>query len=444
MITSGIQTVGDSSWLIEERFGLFIHWGIYALPARHEWVQQLEEIYPADYQRYFDHFDPDLYNPEVWAQAAADAGMKFVCPTAKHHDGFCLWGSQYTDFKVTNTTYGKDVLKPMVEAFRKCDMRIGLYYSLIDWHHPHFVIDSLHALRNHPQRKELNKKRDQKKYIEYLHNQVRELLTNFGSIDMCFFDFSYPEKIAYPPNMEDNWQGKDRSDWDSEKLIKLVRQLQPQTIVNERLDLDDIDGGWDFRSPEQFQPRQWVEFKGQRVNWVAVHTLSGSWGYHRDEATWKSPAQLIEILISTVSKGGNLLLNIGPTGRGTFDQRALNSLSAIGKWMKLHNRSIYGCTAVSVDFPEPPSNCLYTWNPKTRRLYVHILSWPMKHLHLDGLHDKVEYAQLLNDASQIHMGLDKWYVDQGAKQCASETLTLELPIQKPNAEIPVVELFLKS
>ena len=185
-------TPGDTSWFVHDRFGLFIHWGTYALAARHEWVKQYEQIPDEVYDQYFRHFDPDLYDPEVWAQAAADAGMKYFVVTTKHHEGFCLWDSALTDYKATNTPYGRDVLRPMVDAFRARNLRVGFYHSLIDWHHPHFVIDDVHPSRNHPERARLNAERDQRLYAEYLHGQVRELLTQFGDVDILWLDFSYP------------------------------------------------------------------------------------------------------------------------------------------------------------------------------------------------------------------------------------------------------------
>ena len=141
-------TQGDSFWFVHDRFGMFIHWGLYALPARHEWVKSREEISDEDYQPYFDHFNPTLYDPKQWAHTAREAGMKYVVITTKHHEGFCLWDTQYTDYKVTNTPYGKDLIAPFVDAFRAEGLRIGFYYSLIDWHHPDFTIDVHHPLRN--------------------------------------------------------------------------------------------------------------------------------------------------------------------------------------------------------------------------------------------------------------------------------------------------------
>ena len=193
---------GDSSWFVQDRVGMFIHWGLYALPARHEWVKHVERITDEDYRKYFDHFDPDLYDPKAWARAAKDAGMKYFVITTKHHEGFCLWDTKQTDYKVTNTPYGKDLIGPMVEAFRAEGLKVGFYHSLIDWHHPDFPVDRLHPMRDNQEYREANQDRDVAKYAAYLRAQTRELLTEFGQIDYIFFDFSYPGD-----------DGKGRDDW---------------------------------------------------------------------------------------------------------------------------------------------------------------------------------------------------------------------------------------
>lgn len=417
-------------WWAHDRFGLFIHWGLYALPARHEWVKNRERITDEDYRKYSEHFNPDLYDPKVWARAARDAGMRYFVVTSKHHEGFCLWDSEHTDYKPTNTPCGKDLLKPMVEAFREEGLRAGFYYSLLDWHHPEYPVDSNHPMRGNQEFREKTKDRDIRKYAEYMRAQVRELLTEFGQIDVMFFDFSFPGP-----------DGKGRNDWESEKLLELTRELQPDIIVNDRLDLLDVPGGWDYRTPEQFMVREWVKVDGKPVPWETNQTFSGSWGYHREEQTWKSVEQLVQMLIDTVSKGGNLLLNVGPTARGEFDQRAMDRLSGIGEWMKRHGPSIYGCTQAPERF-RAPQDCRLTYNPQTRRLYLHVFSWPVKELHLDGFAGKVEYAQLLNDASEIGLGRrDDWH--SSYEGTAEDTLTLYLPVPKPSVAVPVIELFLK-
>jgi alpha-L-fucosidase len=420
-------------WWTDARFGMFIHWGLYALPARHEWVKNQEHITDADYQKYFDHFNPDLFNPQEWARAAKNAGMKYFVVTTKHHEGFCLFDSKFTDYKATKTPYGKDLIKPLLEAMRAEGLKVGFYYSLLDWHHPEYTLDENHPMFGNKEFVENAKNRDQKKYIEYLHNQVRELLTEYGTIDCLFMDFSFPG-----PN------GKGRKDWDSERLIKMIRELQPDIIVDDRLDLLDVPGGWDYRTPEQFMPPEWVTMNGKRVPWETCQTFSGSWGYYRDEATWKSVRQLVVMLIETVSKGGNLLLNVGPTARGLFDGRATERLKGMGEWMKTNSRSIYGCTQAPEAF-KTPANCLLTYSPDMKRLYVHVLEWPMGVLALDGFGGKVAYAQLLNDASEVKFSesVETGYLPGKSEGRASNTLILRLPVRQPDITVPVIELFLK-
>ncbi|MCC6729443.1 MAG: alpha-L-fucosidase [Chthonomonadales bacterium] len=425
-----LQTPGDTAWFSDSRFGMFIHWGLYALPARHEWVKHQEQIPDEVYDRYFRHFDPDLYDPELWARLAADAGMRYFVVTTKHHEGFCLWDSKLTDYKATNTPAGRDLLRPMVDAFRGRGMRVGFYHSLIDWHHPQFVIDDIHSMRNDPRRAALNEEREQMKYADYLHGQVRELLTEFGRIDILWFDFSYPS--------HEGRVGKGRQDWRSEELYRTVRELQPNVILDDRLDLDQ---GWDIKTPEQYQPREWLRVGDQKVVWEACQTFSGSWGYHRDEASWKSVEQLVQMLVDTVSKGGNLLLNVGPTGRGEFDARAVERLEGLGSWMKRHGRAIYGCTQAPEDLTAP-QDCRLTYNPATNRLYVHVFAWPFEMLHLDGFRGRVEYAQLLSDASEVRMSEPPAHHAGGGDR--GDTLTLRLPVRKPDVTVPVIELFLKA
>ncbi|HEY3328489.1 MAG TPA: alpha-L-fucosidase [Capsulimonadaceae bacterium] len=425
------KTDGNTEWFTHDRFGLFIHWGLYALPARHEWVRHNEKITNEQYQKYFKHFDPDLYDPNLWAEAASNAGMKYFVVTTKHHEGFSLWDTSLSDYKATNTPAGKDLLRPMVDAFRAKDMKVGFYHSLLDWYHPHYTIDHIHPLRDDLAARALNSERDLEKYVEFLHGQTRELLSDFGKIDVLWYDFS----IA-----ANEWHsGKGKKEWQSEKLIKLIRSLQPEIILNDRLEIDQ-----DIKTPEQFQPRSWVEVDGKPVVWEACQTLSGSWGYHRDEESWKTVDMLVKMLVDSVSKGGNLLLNVGPTGRGEFDYRALDRLQGIGEWMKRHERSIYGCTQAPDGFVAP-EDTRYTYNPKTNRLYLHVFSWPFRHIHLEGMADRVEYAQLLNDASEVKMLTKVREAEYGAMKETREggLLSLEIPIKKPNATVPVIELFLK-
>ncbi len=423
------------SWWTQDRLGIFIHWGLYASPARHEWVKRYERMTNEEYQKYFEIFNPDLYNPSEWAKKAKEAGMKYAVITAKHHEGFCLFDSKYTDYKATNTSIGKDLLREWVEAFRAEGLKVGFYYSLLDWHHPHYTID-----RNHPlsassdkEYEKLNKGKDMDIYRQYIKDQVREILTNYDKIDIIWLDYSFPTRKDYD-------HGKDRNDWDSENLLKMVRELQPDIIVNDRLDLLDVEGGWDFTTPEQYKVSKWPEKNGMKVPWETCQTFSGSWGYYRDEMTWKDTKQLLVLLIETVSKGGNLLLNVGPTARGTFDYRANEKLEEIGEWMKYNNRSIYGCTEAPPEFTIP-ENTLLTYNPETNRLYIHLLDYPMKWFTLKGFEGKVKYAQFLHDGSEIKFGKPRHNVTHQETK-GKDDVILILPMVKPNVEIPVIELIL--
>jgi alpha-L-fucosidase len=286
-------------------------------------------------------------------------------------------------------------------------------------------------MRDDVEFREAQKGRDVQRYADYLHGQARELLTGFGQVDIMWYDFSYPR---------DDWgwsKGKGRDDWRSEELLAMTRELQPSVIVNDRLDLPEAGG---IKTPEQYQPRGWMEVDGRRVLWEACQTFGGSWGYYRDEYTYKSVDMLVRMLVDTVSKGGNLLLNVGPNARGELDPRAVERLRGMGEWMRLHDRSIYGCTAS--DFTPPP-DCRYTQNGD--RLYLHLFAWPFRHVHLDGMAGRIEYAQLLNDGSEIKMlslepDPEAQTIHMGG---TSGTLTLELPVRKPPVTVPVVELFLK-
>ncbi len=420
-------------WWKNDRFGMFIHWGLYASPARHEWVKRYEHLTNEEYEKYFEVFNPDLYDPSEWARQAKVAGMKYAVITSKHHEGFCLFDSDYTDYKASNTAAGRDLLKEWVDAFRAEGLKIGFYYSLLDWHHPDYTID-----RNHPLSADsdeayakLNKGKNMDVYRKYIKDQVRELLTNYGTIDIIWLDYSFPA----------GKHGKGRADWDSENLLKMVRDLQPNIIVNDRLDLLDVEGGWDFTTPEQYKVSKWPEKNGVKVPWETCQTFSGSWGYYRDETTWKDSKQLLVLLIETVSKGGNLLLNVGPTARGTIDYRAVEKLEEMGEWMKYNSRSIYGCTEAPADF-KAPEHSLMTYNPETRKLYIHLLDYPMKWYTLEGMEDRVSYAQFLHDGSEIKFGKPRHNVTHQEEK-ADGDLILILPVVKPHVEIPVIELFLK-
>lgn len=427
------------AWWTEARFGMFIHFGLYSMPARREWVRRIESIPAETYDaKYLPRFNPDLFDARAWVRAAKETGMKYIVLTTKHHDGFCLWDTKQTDYKITKTPFGRDLVGEYVDACHAEGMRVGLYFSLLDWHHPDYPID-----RNHPSQPEgcdkmtdeacakalarLNEGKDPARFRTFMFNQVRELLTEYGKIDILFYDFTYDHP---------NYNGKTL--WDSENLLAMTRRLQPGIIVNDRLGLLNVRGGWDIKTPEQASPSSWVEYNGVRVPWETCQTFSGSWGYARDEATWKDPRQLLSILIDSCSKGGNVILNVGPTARGTFDKRAKSRLASIGEWMSVNGRSIYGCTQPPDEFVAPKNTAL-TYNPKANLLYVHLLEYPVKVLPI-AFADRVAYAQFLHDGSEVDVRIPLRVDGKPRKDVGA---SLILPVVKPDVEIPVVEMFLK-
>jgi alpha-L-fucosidase len=440
------KTIGNTDWLVHDRFGMFIHFGLFSMPARHEWVKTYERLPAEVYDKYFKYFNPDMFDACDLARRAKEAGMKYAVLTTRHHEGFALFDSQYSDYKITNTAYGRDLVKEYVDAFRAEGLKVGFYYSLLDWYHPDYTIDQCHWLYNKPNIKELNQNRDWNKYIEFMHNQVRELMTNYGKIDALWFDYSFTndpnnKSVPYVPGID----SKGPEEWQSERLVKMIRELQPEIVINNRLGIPQ-----DTTTPEQRQLDEWPQFEnGEYMTWEACQTFSGSWGYHRDEMTWKSPEMLIQMLIKTVATGGNLLLNVGPCARGYIDDRACNSLEAIGKWMKYNSRSIYGCTMAEPEFTAPDGTWL-TQSEDGSRLYVHLFSYPYKFLTMDNIADKIDYAQFLHDASEIRYQKDTAPVKLEAgsqdytRTAADNRIRFTLPVVQPNQTVPVIEIFLKQ
>lgn len=427
-----------TGWFPWSRFGLFVHFGLYSAAARHEWVMTRERMTIEEYEKYADIFDPDLFDAEAIARTAREAGMGYVVLTTKHHDGFALWDSSVSDYS-TATRCGRDLVRELADAVRAEGLRFGIYHSLIDWHHPDFTVDYLHPRRDDDDAEALNSDRDMARYRDYLFAQVRELLTGYGQIDYVFFDYTYAED-------RDGWRGKYPDDWDASRLLAMVRELQPGVVVNDRL---GIPG--DLVTPEQYQPDEPMRDRaGHLITWEACQTLNGSWGYDRDNLAVKSPELIIRMLIDTVSKGGNLLLNIGPDGRGAVARRDAESLAVVGEWMRLHRRSIVGAGPVDPDIAErvgahlPPGVVI---TQREERLYLHLLAWPFGHLHLRGLADDVGYAQLLHDGSEVRATRSDpdqvaWNTTPGGQPRG--TLSLAIPTVRPDVAVPVIEVFLSQ
>jgi alpha-L-fucosidase len=300
-----------------------------------------------------------------------------------------------------------------------------LYHSLPDWHHPNYVIDERHPLRAKPEFKDCRTpfERNPEIYTKYLRSQVEELLVNYGKIDIIWFDSVYPETEKY---------------FDCRRLNDMIRKLQPGILINR------LPGFSDFHSPEQSIPANGVRDDGGRLlRWEGCQVISEyAWGYLRNGQTVKKNGEILQMLVRHVSRGGNLLLNIAPTSRGAIDRRSEHLLLDIGEWMRWHSRSIHNCTVAPEEFPEP-EGCRYTWNPERRCLYLHMFVWPDRRIILPKLAGKVEYAQLLCDGSEILL-TEHMPGNINCSKVPPGDLMLSLPVARPDTELPVIELFLKS
>lgn len=388
-------------WFKEARFGMFIHWGLYSIPARGEWVRSTEQMSIEDYQEYFDEFNPVDYNPKEWARMAKEAGMKYVVLTAKHHDGFCLFDSQYTEYKATNTKAGRDLIREYVDAVRAEGLKVGLYYSIIDWHHPDFPHygDRQHPMRNNEAYKDVVHNFDN--YLDYMHKQVRELCTNYGQIDLLWFDFSY-----------DHLRGEA---WRATELVNMIRELQPNVIMDNRLEVSGEGYGslatnnpqvysGDFVSPEQIIPLEGIRDEaGRPVMWEACITMNNNWGYNERDKFFKSPDMIVKKLVECVSKGGNMILNIGPDAKGNVPQESVDVLRRVGKWMKGNHLSIYGCDNSGMDKPE--------YGRITRngnKIYYHVMENPIGFVALHGLKkEDIKKIRLLATGTELNIA-DSW------------------------------------
>lgn len=384
-----------TAWYTQARFGLFLHWGLYAIPARGEWVRSYENI-PADvYDQYAKEFNPRDCDMHAWMEAARDAGMKYAVLTAKHHDGFCLYDSAYTDFKSTNTPAGRDFVREFLDAARDCGLRAGLYFSLIDWRHPDFPHygDRYHPMRDNPDYGNENRNFD--RYLEYLHNQVRELCTNYGKLDLLWFDFSY-----------DHLRG---DAWKATELMEMVRSLQPDVIIDNRLEVSGEGFGslaaceptpfhGDFVSPEQIiPPRGLVDAHSDPLVWECNCTMNNHWGYCATDHFYKPAPMLIKKLVECVSKGGNLLLNVGPDAEGRFPRESQAILKEIGTWIKENGESIYGCGPAGIEKPD--------YGRVTRKgdsLFFHLFENTIGPVPLFGVEkERIDCIRRLADGSEV-------------------------------------------
>ena len=392
-------------WWREARFGMFVHWGLYSglagewdgkpvgTTGNMEWIQQRVQ---ADTNAYAERAIP-LFKPKPgfaaeWAKLAKAAGCKYLVFTTKHHDGFALHDSKVSDFDA-GSVLDRDLVREIVDACRAEGLRIGFYHSVIDWHNPQFAYadskDIPHPLRGQPYP---NGSRNQNEYINYLHQQADELVSNYGRVDILWWDYSVPD-----------FQGEQA--WGASELMDLVRRKQPAVIMNNRL-FRRPEAGWtglatsgplasldpkygDFVTPEQHVPDTGIP----GVDWETCMTMNTTWGYSKYDHDWKSTDKLIETLIEVVSKGGNFLLNVGPMADGTIPQESIERLQEVGRWLGLNGEAIYGASASPI--PKPDWGRI-TYKPHEHRVYLHVLEWPadeqLKVTHLPG---RVSSAKML-------------------------------------------------
>lgn len=407
-----------AEWFREARFGLFIHWGVYSLVGKGEWLQETAKIPTKEYVKLYPQFDPSQFNAAEWVALAKRAGQKYLVITTKHHDGFCMFDSKLTDYDIMNTPVKRDVLKELADECHKQGVRLGFYYSIMDWHHPDYL----------PRRK-WEKDRsaegaDFDRYVEYMRGQLRELMTNYGRIEILWFDGGWERKKP-----EDTKKFQD--------IIQMARQLQPHMLVNDRANI-----GGDFDTPEQHVPASGVvNAQGKPMLWEACMTMTTGhgafaptawWGYDRYETVFKPADELIQKLVDIASKGGNFLLNIGPEPTGKIRAQEAERLEAVGRWMAKYHDAIYGTTA-------SPFRLLPFFGRVTQKgstLYVHVFDWPKDQtLRLPGLKTEVAAAHVMGSPA------NKIDVSRRRSELGDETV-LRLPAKPtdPVASVMVVEL----
>ncbi|HEY2720585.1 MAG TPA: alpha-L-fucosidase [Chitinophagaceae bacterium] len=381
-------------WWKDARFGLFIHWGLYSVPAgvwngdttHAEWIRTTAKIPVHEYEKFVQQFDPEKFDAEEWVKLAKAAGMKYIVITSKHHDGFCMFNTKQTDFDIMSTPFHRDIMKELSAACKKEGIQLCFYHSIMDWHHPDYL----------PRR---NWETDRpttganfENYVAYLKSELKELLTNYGKIGVLWFDGEW----------ENTWtheRGKD--------LYEYVRSLQPSIIINNRVDVGRSgmqgltkEGEFvgDFGTPEQEIPPTGIP----GIDWESCMTMNNNWGYNSHDNHWKSPEDLVQKLIDIASKGGNFLLNIGPTSEGVFPGPAIDRLKEIGSWMSKNSESIYSTKA-------SPFKTL-AWGRCTQkainggtRLYLHVFDWPTDgKLVVPGLGSPVTNCYSLADKIRLH------------------------------------------
>jgi alpha-L-fucosidase len=352
-------------WWHEARFGMFIHWGLYSTLGRHEWVMEEEGIPVAEYEQQAKLFKPKPNAARDWARLAKLAGQKYMVMTTKHHEGFCNFDSKLTNYCATQQGPGRDLVKEYVDAARAEGLRVGFYYSLMDWHHP----DGARCLTDEAARR---------RFVDYIHGHIRELLSNYGKVDVLWYDVNWPLNAQQ---------------WEAEKMNAMVYKLQPEIIVNNR---NGLPG--DFATPEQ-------TIRADARAWESCMTMNGSWGYQKADDNWKTPKAIVRNLVTCSHDTGNYLLNIGPKADGSIPEESVRILTAVGKWME-HN----GSTIYQSDKCQPHASEFAGFSRQGNTLFMHVHFWPGSTVSLGGLRNKVKSAHLLNGGKDVKFDQDDFRV----------------------------------
>ncbi len=438
LVIAGCQGVGQKhplskdkrmKWWRDARFGMFVHWGLYAVPAGEwkgkkipgigEWIMERADIPVEEYELLAKQFNPVKFNADEFVGIAKNAGMKYIVITSKHHDGFCLWDSEVTDYDIMDATpFKRDILKELSKACKKQGIKLCFYHSIMDWHHP----DAQRPFYpNYNDGKQSNP--NFARYVEnYMKPQLKELITKYGPLGVLWFDGEWIKDWTEP-------QGRD--------LYNYVRALQPDILINNRvgkgrkgmegLSKGDQEYAGDFGTPEQQIPATGLP----GVDWESCMTMNDTWGYKSDDHNWKSNKVLIQNLADIASKGGNFLLNVGPTAEGLIPDASVERLAAIGNWMKVNSESIYGTTASPLG-KLPWGRC----TAKPGKLYLHVFDWPTNlKLEVPGLKNQVNKAYLLSDKKRTKLSVRRELKDK---------IAIRIPREAPDAVNTVVVLEIKD
>jgi len=320
-------------WWHEAKFGMFIHWGLYSVIGRHEWAMEAEGIPIPQYELLAKHFNPKPNAARDWARLAKQAGQKYMVMTTKHHEGFCNFDTKLTDYCAPKQAAGRDLVREFVEGARAEGLRVGFYYSLMDWHHP----DGARCATDEAARQ---------RFVAYTHGLIRERMTNYGKIDILWYDVDWP----LTPEQ-----------WESQKMNDMVFQLQPDIIVNNR---NGLPG--DLSTPEQE-----IRAADKGRAWETCMTLNDSWGFHKADDNWKTPKTIVNNLIRCARGGGNYLLNIGPKPDGSIPQESIEILQAVGKWTSPNGASIYGTERNNFDW-----HVYANFTQRGNTVFAHVTNWP--------------------------------------------------------------------